>query len=353
MSGTRIQDALGDSQIVVPLKYDITSYGADFLVDGLVRRLRDQDIYIPHFQRKYVWSLRQASRFIESLLLGLPVPGIFLSKDFDTEKLFVIDGQQRLKTLLHFYGGIFEPLKREFSLRGVQSQYEGATYKSLQPEDRRRLDDSIIHATIVRQDSPPEDDSSIYYIFERINTGGTPLSAQEIRASVYHGPFIDLLKELNANKAWRDVFGPPQKRMKDQELILRFFAFYYFSEQYKRPLKEFLNRYIARNQKLQVQTANDLKDLFDTTIGFINLALGNQAFRPERAFNAAVFDSVMVGTAMRLSNSRIENIENFVNKYHSLLHNEEFQDAVLTGTSDDKKVKSRMELAKRYFSDVV
>ena len=353
MSETRVQDALGDSQIVVPLKYDITSYGADFLVDGLVRRLRDQDIYIPHFQRKYVWNLRQASRFIESLLLGLPVPGIFLSKDFDTEKLFVIDGQQRLKTLLYFYGGIFEPLKREFSLRGVQSQYEGETYKSLRPENRRRLDDSIINATIVRQDSPPEDDSSIYYIFERINTGGTPLSAQEIRASVYHGPFIDLLKELNANKAWRNVFGSPQKRMKDQELILRFFAFYYFSEQYQRPLKEFLNRYIARNRNLQVQTADDLKDLFEPTIGFINLALGNQAFRPERAFNAAVFDSVMVGTAMRLSNSRIENIENFVNKYRSLLQNKEFQDAVLTGTSDDKKVKFRMKLAKQYFSDVI
>jgi len=222
---TDIHDNTGDTKLVVPLKYDITSYGADFLVDGLVRRLRAQDIFVPHFQRKYVWSHRQASRFIESLLLGLPVPGIFLSKDFDTEKLFVIDGQQRLTTLRYFYDGIFEATGREFSIRGVQEQYEGMTYRTLREEDRRRLDDSIIHATIVRQDTPPEDDSSIYYIFERINTGGTPLSPQEIRASVYHGPFIDLLKELNSNEHWRDIFGPIHKRMKDQELILRFLRF--------------------------------------------------------------------------------------------------------------------------------
>ena len=285
-------------------------------------------------------------------MLGLPVPGIFLSKDFDTEKLFVIDGQQRLKTLLYFYDGIFEPTGREFSLRGVQEQYEGITYKTLREEDRRRLDDSIVHATIVRQDSPPEDDSSIYYIFERINTGGTPLSAQEIRASVYHGPFIDLLKKLNLNEDWRNIFGPAQKRMKDQELILRFFAFYYFYEEYQRPLKEFLNKYIAVNRHLQRQSSDELRHLFDTTVGFVNQALGNRAFRPEKVFNAAVFDAVMVGVAKRLSRGDVSDIDGFVKQYNELLNNDKFQDAVLTGTSDDKKVKTRMDLAEQYFADV-
>lgn len=349
---TNVKDNTGDGQLVVPLKYDITSYGADFLVDGLVRRLRAQDIFVPHFQRKYVWSNRQASRFIESLLLGLPVPGIFLSKDFDTEKLFVIDGQQRLKTLLYFYDGIFEPTGREFSLHGVQERYESVTYKTLREEDRRRLDDSIIHATIVRQVSPPEDDSSIYYIFERINTGGTPLSAQEIRASVYHGPFIDLLKELNTNQDWRNIFGPIQKRMKDQELILRFFAFYFFYDEYQRPLKEFLNRYIAVNRHFQRQSADELKYLFETTIKFINQTLGNRAFRPEKVFNAAVFDAVMVGVAKQLIRKGISDTNGFVKQYDSLLTNESFQDAVLTGTSDEKKVRTRMELAEEYFARV-
>ena len=86
-----------------------SSYGADYPVDGLVKRINAEDIYIPEFQRGYVWSLNQASRFIESLLLGLPVPGIFVAKDEETKKLLVIDGQQRLKSLQFFYNGMFRP----------------------------------------------------------------------------------------------------------------------------------------------------------------------------------------------------------------------------------------------------
>src|SRR5687767_14799498 len=99
-----IEDALGDdSEEVLPFRYAITSYGADYPVDGLVKRVGDGDITVPTFQRGFVWNFRQASRFIESLLLGLPVPGIFLSKEPDTQKLLVIDGNQRLHTLRFFY----------------------------------------------------------------------------------------------------------------------------------------------------------------------------------------------------------------------------------------------------------
>jgi uncharacterized protein with ParB-like and HNH nuclease domain len=91
----------------IEYKYEITSYGADYPVDSIIKRLEDDIILVPEFQRKYVWSIVQASRFIESLLLGLPVPGIFMSKELNTNKLLIIDGQQRLKTLQFFYKGIF------------------------------------------------------------------------------------------------------------------------------------------------------------------------------------------------------------------------------------------------------
>jgi uncharacterized protein with ParB-like and HNH nuclease domain len=97
-------------------KYLINSYGADYTVDSLVQRMEREDIYIPDFQRGYVWTITQASKFIESLLLGLPVPGIFLSKDRD-RKLVVIDGQQRLRTLQRFYNGVFD--ERVFKLHNV------------------------------------------------------------------------------------------------------------------------------------------------------------------------------------------------------------------------------------------
>ncbi|NET72571.1 MAG: DUF262 domain-containing protein, partial [Sphaerospermopsis sp. SIO1G2] len=208
----------------IPFKYSITSYGADYPVDSLFKRMENGSIYIPSLQRRYVWKLEQASRFIESLLIGLPVPGIFLSKEKETGKLLVIDGQQRLRTLQYFYNGIFQPSGKKFALKDVQEEFQGRTYESLEEEDRRRLDDSIIHATIVTQDEPSEDDSSIYHIFERLNTGGTTLQPQEIRSSMYHGEFNNLLKNLNNHPAWRNIYGKSNKSMRDEEMILRFLA---------------------------------------------------------------------------------------------------------------------------------
>src|SRR5713226_1188706 len=119
----QVEDKLVDDlEEIIPFKYSITSYGADYPVDGLVRRIKDGSIYVPSFQRAFVWSLKDASRFIESLLLGLPVPGIFLSKEEETQKLLVIDGQQRLRTLQYFYEGRL-PDGSKFALAGVQKNF--------------------------------------------------------------------------------------------------------------------------------------------------------------------------------------------------------------------------------------
>ncbi len=171
----KIEDPIEESSEVLPFTYSITSYGADYPVDAIVKRLDAKDIFIPPFQREYVWTFRQACRFIESLLLGLPVPGIFLAKEKDSQKLLVIDGHQRLKTLQYFYQVDFKDRGKGFSLKDVQTQFEGKNYKTLDSDYRIKLDDSIIHATVVKQDKPTEDNSSIYYIFERLNTGGSLL----------------------------------------------------------------------------------------------------------------------------------------------------------------------------------
>lgn len=105
-----------EAEMGAAVRYLISSYGADYPVDGLVQRIQREDIYVPPFQRNFVWSHAQASRFVESMLLGLPVPGIFLFKEPDTQKLLVVDGQQRLRSLQWFYEGVVRG--REFSLRG-------------------------------------------------------------------------------------------------------------------------------------------------------------------------------------------------------------------------------------------
>jgi len=339
------------SDEVVPYKYSITSYGADYPVDALVQRLEKDIIFIPKFQRSYVWTKSQASRFIESLLLGLPVPGIFLSREAETGRLLVIDGQQRLKTLQSFYEGIF--MGKEFALENVQTRFLGKTYKTLMGEDKIRLDDSIIHATIIRQDEPSDDESSIYHIFERLNTGGTQLQPQEIRACIFHGKFNELLNKLNIYKHWRRIYGPRSKRLKDQELILRFFALYFFLHEYKRPIKEFLNDYMGKNRSLTLQNEKELEDIFIRVIKLISLTLGKRAFRIERAINAAVFDAVMVGISRRLNKGSIANPSDLIEAYDLLMTNSIFINACRTGTSDETNVTTRTDLATEAFAKII
>ena len=348
-----IEDNLEDEEEPMPFGYSISSYGADFPIDSLVKRMNEGNIYVPSFERGYVWKLGMASRFVESLLLGLPVPGIFLAREQEEKKLMVIDGQQRLRTLQFFYRGIFEPKDKEFVLVGVSPQFNGVSYNSLRAMDRLRLDDSILHATIVEQNVPADDDSSIYHIFERLNTGGVPLCPQEIRAAVYHGEFNDLLRELNKNESWRFVFGSVDSRMKDQELILRFLALYFHFEKYRNPMKQFLNLYMGKNRHLKLQSAEEFRRVFIDTIELAVKSLGKEAFRPKKVFNSAIFDAVMVGIARRLEKGEIHDPEGLGEQYQALLENEEFATIVFKGgTMSEERVRLRLKLATEAFADL-
>jgi hypothetical protein len=349
-------DAAFDDTVAIE-RYDITSFGADYDVEGLVKRLNRGDVLIPEFQRDYVWTQKEASKFVESLLLGLPVPGVFMAREAGTNKLLVIDGQQRLRSLQFFYNGVFNPreentTQRVFKLTKVQPKFEGLTYESLEEQDRTKLNDSIIHATVVKQESPEGDDTSIYYIFERLNYGGRKLTPQEIRVAIYHGPLIETLNELNAYDAWREVYGPESPRLKDQELILRFLAFYADSEKYRRPMTEFVNRFAGRHRALQSSTADLWSRVFRGAVDAFASALGRRAFRPEGPINAAVFDSMMVGMARRIEHGPVKDEAAVRTAYDRLLGDKRYGEAVSRSTADEKSVKTRLELATAAFVDV-
>jgi Protein of unknown function DUF262 len=339
-------DSTNDTENIV--RFNISSYGADYTVDSLVKRLRTGAFFVPPFQRAYVWNQNQASRFIESLLLGLPVPGIFLYKEPATNKHLIIDGQQRLKTIQFFYDKTF--LEKRFRLTNVSKQWAGKSYDDLEEPDRQKLEDSIVHATIFQQDEPKLGDQSIYYVFERINTGGLRLSAQEIRVCLSYGPFASLLKDLNLHKAWREIYGAASKRLKDQELILRFFAFAFPDVQYERPMNVFLNNFMTMHRELTVRPLGAFVDLFYQTIDYIRQALGEKAFRPKGTLNAAVFDSVMIAAAKRLSVGPIKNSESFKKMYDALLADENYTESVTRSTADEGRVAERMTIADAYIA---
>jgi hypothetical protein len=162
-----------------------------------------------------------------------------------------------------------------------------------------------------------------------------------------------LVNELNRNKIWREVYGPENRFMRDQELILRFFALYFNGHNYTAPMKEFLNRFMASNRGLLKIPAEVLHPLFVNTISTIYGAVGRQAFRPARTINTAVFDAVMVGVARRLSSRSAFSIESLRSAHHNLLSNPEFLEITQHSTGHPMNVARRLQMATDAFAGVL
>lgn len=344
-----------ENETTMVKNFQIDSYGADYTVDGLVGRVKSGAFFVPPFQRSYVWNQKTASRFIESLLLGLPVPGVFVFKDEESGKHLIIDGQQRLKTLHFFYVGTFGEGRvkdKTFRLIDVREPWNGKKYEELDEPDRLRLDDSIIHTTVFKQREPTNDDQSIYEVFERINTTGVRLSDQEVRTCVNYGPFYELLKKLNDTAAWRKIYGPKSERLKDQELILRFLAILHDSDTYESPMKGFLNRFMKDYTKSEKLNQTNFAYEFEATISLALEIFGERAFRPDKQINVAVFDAVMVALAKRMRSGPIKKPEAIRQQYEDLLKNEDFRSAYMKATANEDNVQRRVSMAVDAFKSV-
>lgn len=331
------------NEIGSPITFAISSYGADYTVDSLIKRMNNETFYVPPFQRSFVWTQRQSSRFVESLLLGLPVPGIFVAKEEGSARHLIIDGQQRLKTLQFFFSGKFK--ERRFRLLDVDPRWESKDIEIISDDDRLRLEDTVIHTTVFKQDHPKNDDTSIYHVFERLNTGSSKLYPQEIRNCVSYGSFSSFLQEANSINEWRQIFGPTNNRLKDQELILRFLALFYGWESYRRPMKDFLNIFMMRNREVDVEKRAEFLNLFRITIKKVHESIGDKAFRPERNLNTAVFDSVMVGLAKSIVSDFAPDQASILSAYKTLLENEEYRSAYIRATAVEQNVNTRIKLA--------
>jgi uncharacterized protein with ParB-like and HNH nuclease domain len=349
-----------DDILSIP-RYIISSYGADFDVEGLIKRLDRGDIFVPDFQRNYVWRPDQASQFVESILLGLPIPGIILALDDDAteenkRKMYIVDGLQRLTTLRSFIKGEF-PNGKEFRLIKVQESFLDKKFVDLSSGDQRTINDYFVHATIIRQEKPDKDKSGIYFVFRRLNTNGTPLTPQEIRSAIYQGKFDQLLQTLSESNIWDEIYRSQTKALRKakEELILRFFALYFNLDEYKKPMEMFLNEFMSRNRDLQIHSEDQLTSLFNSAIVTIYMTNKRNSFRllkRRSAFNNAIFDSVMIGIARRLEKGAIQNVLQLSDQYEKLLSDEEFISYVTGPTTDEENVKARIGRAVEFFAVV-
>ena len=332
-----LESEIEDASAAVPI-YTISSYPTDPTLETLQLRWERGEIEIPRFQRGWVWKHIQASQLVESFLLGLPVPAIFLYREQPSQHYLVIDGQQRLRTVFGFMEGKL-PDVSDFYLRAVDQRWVGKRYTELAESDRIRFRDSVLRAMVIEQ-TDPEDNSSMYHVFERLNTGGTHLTPQEIRNSAAHGPFNDLMLELNEFGQWREIFGrkEPDSRMRDVELIVRFLALRDTSVPYSQPMKNFLNAFMKRHQW---ETAREpTRRLFESTVKLVLEHLGTRPFHIRRGLNAAVLDSVM------LAFSRADRVPKDIStRWETLKEDPDFSEAVTSGTTAERTVKQRVDLA--------
>lgn len=338
--------------------------GTDFDVEGLVRRLHRGDIVIPtfghegaedietaRFQRGFVWSRPQMDRFIESLLLGYPIPGIILVQQAD-KRYLVLDGQQRLRTLSALYKGVHHD--RVFALQNVSDRFRGLTYENLDDTFRRTLDNTFLQATIVKTDGSLSSLDAVYQVFERLNSGGTQLTPHEIRIALYAGALVDFLAELNAFESWRQLYGPLSPRLRDQELVLRAMALFLDSANYKRPLKQFLNDFMAKHRDATDVSLNRAGTRFRLAVDLLAAGPGRDAFRRTGGaqVNVAKAEAMLVGLMRRLDRSPEPTVEQVSEAVSSLSANRNLEDAISKATADEDSVRTRLSVSTERFDAV-
>ena len=363
-------------------EYDITAVPNDFNVAVIISFIDSGSIRIPGFQRNFVWDLARSSRLIESLLIGLPVPQVFLYQH-DKDPLLLIDGQQRLMTLYYFVKGRFpkrdararirdlfdesgsltesifqdDDLFSDFRLSlkgpdgepGAQSPFHGKKYATL-GEDKRTLDLRTVRNVVIKQIRPTQDHSSMFEVFNRLNSGGLNLSAQELRMSLYDSDFLRRLLKMNRWTRWRRLLPrkEPDVRFKDVEILLRSFALLLWIDEYRPSMVKFLNRFSGHcKHRFDSEMIDMVERLFSQFLEACS-DLPDRAFMVHESsrFNMHLFEVVfaealrpqLADSSITVGTLRLEDIS-------AIDQDPVFREALREGTTKPDKVKARLQSA--------
>lgn len=317
-------------------EFELTTTPNDFNMLTIISFIRSKVFKIPSFQRHFVWDIKKSSKLIESLLIGLPIPQIFLYEKGKNEFL-VIDGQQRLMSLYYFFSGRFPKMEKRSELRkifdkhgyipdeiladddyfvkfnlkldgivdGQLNKFNGRNYDTL-GEFQTTLNLATIRNMIIRPVAPDSEDGAMFEIFNRLNSGGVNLAPQEIRMSLYHSEFLEMLLNLNEHPHWRLILAKKviDVRLNDVEALLRSFAMAIYLDNYKSSVNGFLNNfsnatksfpshYIAFYQDLWCAFMDACSDLNEESFRTGGSRLSITLF--ESVFSASVEESLRSG----------------------------------------------------------
>jgi hypothetical protein len=328
----------------------------DLVLEALVDQIKEGTIFLrplterPSFQRRYVWTNTLASRLIESILLNVPIPPCYLSQNEDFE-LDVIDGQQRLFSIYRFFDN-------QFPLSGLEvlTEFRWLRFHQLPHKIQRKLKTHTLRCVLVTNDSHSE---IKFDVFQRLNTNTVPLNAQELRNCIYRGALNDLLKDVVEYPPWLDILGKkgPDKRMRDEELALRFFAFWIHGiNSYRTPMKHWLNDAAENGKRYSREKIDELHAIWRHSIDVVLEWFDPQeCFRRlplsrSRAVNRALFDLIMISAANMNKEDARSRKKNIRESYTRLLANEEFNDLISRAVDHTKRTKRRFEIWKEVIS---
>lgn len=298
---------------------------ADYLLSSLRDMVDEGDIVPnPDYQRDYVYNDRQASRLVESVLMGIPIPTIYLCEEDDNTHS-VIDGQQRITSLVRY-------LKNEFALSGLQelNELNGKCYKDLPKDIQKKLKSSSLSTiSLLKQSSDLK-----YEIFARLNQGAVKLNPQELRNCIYRGPFNNMLGSIaSSNPHLKGLFHDDNNRRAYQERILRFFALRNYQD-YQSSMLKTMNSYMEKHRNDGEDDIKAAKTLFNNTIDIIKQVLGNDAFMAFdrnkgtilEKFSGSVYDSIIIPFS-------------FFDKHSLIVNSDKIREAILKVKMEDEEYR--------------
>ncbi|MBP0017142.1 MAG: DUF262 domain-containing protein [Cyanobacteria bacterium SBLK] len=324
-----------------PVDYDTKEYPVEILVHKYSegKENDENELFIPDYQRDSAWDDGRQSKFIESVLLGLPIPYIFVADIYDSEndlgRLEIVDGTQRIRTLEKFLHNqlTLKNLKKLKTLNGFQ-------FKDLPLSRQRRFKRSSLRMIQLTEKA---DEEVRRDMFERINTGSVELNDMEKRRGISPGPFLSFMEKLSKNPKFDELCPlseAAKKRQEPQEFVLRFFAYLDNYENFKRRVNEFLNEYLENknNEEFDEKT---MENEFNAMLEFVaqyfpnGFSKGKQHIRTPRIR----FEAISVGVALALREN-----ENLVPYSLEWLESEEFKEYTTSDSSNSRpKVIRRIE----------
>lgn len=323
---------------------------------GEILNLFDEEAFIinPEFQRLFRWDIDQQTRFVESILLGIPIPPIFVAEDQDG-KWELVDGLQRISTVLSFFGKLPLDEKNNLKLSSgelLNDSIKDVTIKDLSLKLQHTIKRSVCRVEILRWDS---DIDMRYELFNRLNTGSSPLTAQELRNCIYIGEFNTMIRRLASNSSFIELLSLSTKRneeMYHEELILRFFANKLSDRIIRKNLQYYLDSFIQKVHKSEIEINYQEEERnFEKLVSYMSANCSQEIFKAEnKRFSANHFEAIFY--ALDMYYDQYKDFPDLFNaKILELKEDDEYKVANDSSTGLQYRTKNKLDRVKKVFSN--